>query len=296
MAEPQTTLHDQVMRLQKAGVDPEKIKAFIVQWGQEQRAAPPAAAQPPGQPLGPNPLYGIRWVPQEEWDKLTLGEKFKGAVEAGGRMMGNTWFGPQETDFAFTYPKTFLATGAIPHGRKLLEGLRRLGGISSQRAAANMRAVSQRMQGQSVPTASLQEPLAEYQQLAQWGRGARAANRLATKTSEGQPLDWGEAEKAISALSRLSANEFNNLNPQMQRQVIIVRDALRSAMADTATTKWGSQGRLGDQYMKGVREYARAKRAEDVADTAKQAALKFGVPMSGVGAGGGFLAWLLGDK
>lgn len=235
------------------------------------------------------------FIPDEDWAKLSGGEKLRNMLQWGGRALGGAVFGPAGVDAA-NNPKTTMATAAIGPATKVVKAVapkavelvRRGAGISSERAAANMQAASQASQNVPVSVDKLTEPLVRAIELSETSRLPRVVTRLVSRVNAG-PLNWRQAEDFVSTMSRLSANDFNSLTPQMQRQVIAIRDALRESMEEAAETVG-----KGDQYMSGVREYAKAARANKALDKARKTVLPPLVQGAGLGAAGTLIYKLLG--
>lgn len=144
-------------------------------------------------------------------------------------------------------------------------------GISKVRAGQNIADAANAAKGVPVTkVADIKTAGARAQQLqAAGGRMPRAATRLIAQIEKNNELTFQEAQDFASNLSRLSANEFNSLNPQMQRQIAEMTKALRTAITDAAETVG-----KGDQYAKGVSEYAKAARAAERWEKAKPALIK----------------------
>jgi hypothetical protein len=89
------------------------------------------------------------------------------------------------------------------------------------------------------------------------------------------PMDFEEARDFYSNVSRLSANEFNSMNPIVQREMGNLRSAMNTSLQDAA----GSVGK-GAEYGSAMKEYARAAKLkgmkESLVDGLKRAALPAG--------------------
>jgi hypothetical protein len=83
----------------------------------------------------------------------------------------------------------------------------------------------------------------------------RVASKLANRLNNvDEELYWDEARRFYSNISRLSANEYNSMAPQMQRAVGQLGRALGEVLSDTAT----SIGK-GDQYEQAMQLYRTSK-------------------------------------
>jgi methyl-accepting chemotaxis protein len=90
-------------------------------------------------------------------------------------------------------------------------------------------------------------------------------NKVVKNASDGN-LSTREAQDFVSNASRMSANEFNKLSGPIQRQVAEVSKALRQALTESL-----DEVGKGEQYAKGVREYARGAKVEKYGKRAVQA-------------------------
>lgn len=132
---------------------------------------------------------------------------------------------------------------------------------SQTRAAQNMQAASEAAKDVPVRTGGMTQPIARAKELQGTGsRMPRVVTQLQTRINQAAEgnLSFREAADFVSSMSRMSVNERNALNPQMHRQVIAIRDAVRQALTESAETVG-----KGAQYTRGVSEYARAARAAE---------------------------------
>lgn len=90
-----------------------------------------------------------------------------------------------------------------------------------------------------------------------------------------------------SNISRLSANEMGRLTPVMAREVASMRVALNNALAQAAR----QAGHL-DEYRAAMREYAQAKRVENIIKAAVEGAKKAAPYAAATGAAAGVGGWL----
>lgn len=236
----------------------------------KQATAPPAAATrgmtPPSTMQEPSqPAAGE--MSNEAWAALPTGEKARQALQWGGKVIaGMTGMGGAGRE-AVDNPKTTLTLAAVGPAVKQIgalapraaEGVRRIGGISKIRAGANIQAAEQAagdvpLNVEKVGAEGLRA--VELQQAG--GRMPRVVSQLMQRiTSPGAAeLTFKEARDFYSNLSRLSANEFGSVNPTMQRQLGAMRAALHDSLVGAADTVG-----KGEQYAKGMSEYAKASRA-----------------------------------
>ena len=113
----------------------------------------------------------------------------------------------------------------------------------------------------------------------------RVASKLANRLNNvDEELYWDEARRFYSNISRLSANEYNAMNPQMQRAVGQLGHALGDVLQSTAKVVG-----QGDAYNQAMNLYARSKRWQELGSDAWQFIKRAAPPAIGVGAGGRFL-------
>jgi hypothetical protein len=83
----------------------------------------------------------------------------------------------------------------------------------------------------------------------------RVASRLANRLNNiDEELYWDEARRFYSNISRLSANEYNSMAPQMQRAVGELGRSLNDVLQTTADSV-----DKGDEYAQAMQLYAKAK-------------------------------------
>lgn len=149
---------------------------------------------------------------------------------------------------------------AVASGVKAVPGLvARAAGISKARAITNIGEASQAAQGAAVGTEGVGNIGLRAMELQQaGGRMPRVITQLMQRVTNPKlgEMTFEEARDFYSNISRLSANEFGTLNPVMQRQVGMMKAALHEALTAAAETVG-----KGEQYAKGISEYAKAGRA-----------------------------------
>ena len=91
------------------------------------------------------------------------------------------------------------------------------------------------------------------------------------------PITYSEARDFYSNISRLSADEYNRLNPIMKRQVGMIASALKDDIGDAA----GQVGQAA-KYYSAMKNYAQASRLLRAAGTIGNWALKATVAAGGV--------------
>lgn len=89
--------------------------------------------------------------------------------------------------------------------------------------------------------------------------GAKGTPRVASKLANplnnvDEELYWDEARRFYSNISRLSANEYNSMNPQLQRAVGQLERVLNDVLNDTAA----GVGK-GDDYAQAMQFWGKAK-------------------------------------
>lgn len=255
---------------------------------------PPQTAPPPQATMGmmePSTAQGDPSAPptgemsEEAWAAMPAGEKMRNVAQWGGKALAGM-FGMGAPGIlnpgvnAVEHPKTTMATAAIPLAAGaalrqvpgIMEGAKRLGGISKARAGANIQAAEQAAGGvpinpEGVGTAGLRAM--ELKEAG--GRLPQVVSKLMQRiTSPDAPdLTFAEARDFYSNLSRLSTNEFGSLNPTMQRQIGLMKEALHESLVQAA----GTVGK-GEQYAKGISEYAKAGQAAKRWDELKPVVMK----------------------
>lgn len=265
-----------VQRMVTANEPEDNIRVVIEHYGAsaapKPKATPPPASATIGmidqstkkgdpQPEQPFGSLGIQTVSDKDWGQMTAQQRMQGVLRA----VGNTVLGSGGRD-AIDNPKTTLATAALPLVGKaaeavpgILEGGKRLAGISKLRAGANIGAAATAAKDVALNTEGVgTEGLRALELQAAGGRLPRVASQLMQRITspDAGDLTFEEARDFYSNLSRLSANEFGNLNPTMQRQLGAMKDALHQALVDAA----GTVGK-GEEYASGISEYAKASRA-----------------------------------
>lgn len=179
----------------------------------------------------------------------------------------------------------------------VIEGGRRLAGVSSTRAAANIQAATKAATGAVVDTqAPGRAGLRAMELQAAGGSMPRAATQFMRRITDPKAADltFEEARDFYSNLSRMSSNDFGRLNPVMQRQIGEMRAALHEALVASAESVGA-----GQQYASGIKEYAKAAHAAQQWDAAKPALMRTlrrlgGFVAGGAGAGAAY-KWATGD-
>lgn len=179
--------------------------------------------------------------------------------------------------------------GGLKGGSQLVSAIpgmaRRALGISSARAGERLSSVAAAAKDVPVSGTTVEPTLVRAGELVATGsRRPKAVMQLMKRLEGGGDLSFQEAQDFASSMSRLSANEYNSLNPQMQRQVTVIRNALRDALTSAAETVG-----KGAEYQKGISEYARAAKAAERWEAIKPTlgvALKRGLEGAGLATGG----------
>lgn len=177
-------------------------------------------------------------------------------------------------------PVSAVASGvrAVPAlAAKGVEAGRRIAGLSKFRAGTNIDAAVAAAKDVPLDTTAVKTAVDQMMQYAQPGEFIETVPRvvrgLAKRITSGVPLTVEKARLYYPAISRGSANEFANLTPNMQRLLGGLKAPLNEAITAAAETVG-----KGEQYAKGIGEYARASKAEkfvtDKAAPAAMAALK----------------------
>jgi hypothetical protein len=218
---------------------------------------------------------------------LGLARATKGGAEI--TQQGKTWQGTKDvvggTLQAATIPSTFMggpaaetgAEAAVTAGGKLFGSAEHAGQLfDTVRAAAKDKPIEL--------TDEVYDALKNIKQLADAGaKGTpRVASKLANRLNNvDEELYWDEARRFYSNISRLSANEYASMAPQMQRAVGQLGRALGGVLNDTAA----SVGK-GEEYAQAMREYARSKSWQQFGAGAWDFIKKAAPYAVGIGAGG----------
>jgi hypothetical protein len=153
---------------------------------------------------------------------------------------------------------------------------------SLERAGGNFQDVMGAAKNKPVPiTNELSGALSRYQELVDRG-GSRsiAVSKLLNRITnpDAGPMTYGEARDFASNISRLSADEFMRLTPQMKQQVGAIRVALNNAVGQTAE----SVGK-GAQYQSAMKEYAKAAQINQLKQQATDVVVRKVLPAAGYG-------------
>jgi|GEM_PF-4767151 hypothetical protein len=204
--------------------------------------------------------YGNSEAVADFMGSLPLGllQATKGGAEV--TQQGKTWQGTKDIVGggmkAATIPSAFMggpeagATAAARAGGRIFGDADRAGQLFSKVAAAAREI--------DVPvTDEMYDAINNAKQLA--NTGAKGLPRVVTKffnriTNVDEPLTWDEARQFYSNVSRLSANEYNNMAPQMQRAVGQFASAFNNTLRSTAEAAG-----MGDEYGQAMQLYARSK-------------------------------------
>ncbi len=158
-------------------------------------------------------------------------------------------------------------------------------GISKARAGANIaEAVAAAKDVPLDVATSIGGPLKEIMGYKGIETVPMSVRSLSKAVESGQPLTVELARKYYPAISRMSANEFASLTPNMQRLV----GGLRAAMNEGITASAETVGK-GAQYAAGMKEYARAGKVGKMVESvtpAAESALRKALEALGIGTGG----------
>jgi len=250
-----------------AGESDEDIDAVV----QSMKASP---SSPTGQTSG--------FMPDEDWAKLSGGEKIQNVLKWGGKAIGGAFLGPGASE-AVENPKTFLASAAIPLSGKKLVGLI----PRTSHASAKFQDVMGAAKNVPVDVEDAGQVALRIEQLANRGGSMpKAARDLLRRVTDPErpPVDYGEIRDFASNISRISADESRRLTPVIRREMGQLSNAV-----NTSAQKAADQAGKGAEHASAMREYARAMRLRDAGDAVKTG-VKKALPYAGA-TGGTF--WLL---
>ena len=211
----------------------------------------------------------------------------KGGAEV--TQSGKTWQGTKDivggTAQALTIPSAFMggpaletgATGAAAATSKVFGNVEKAGQLFNDVAAA---AKDQPIQ----LSEQVYDALKNIKQLADAGaKGTpRVASKLANRLGNvDEELYWDEARRFYSNISRLSANEYGNMAPQMKSAVGQLGRALGGVLNDTAA----AAGKA-DEYAQAMDLYRTSKAWQQFGSNAWTFVKKAAPYAIGVGAGG----------
>lgn len=170
-----------------------------------------------------------------------------------------------------------LAARAYNNGPGIIEGLRRIGGVSTARAGQNIQASMNGAANSPIDLSAVRPALEEAQAKAAYLGSRKAINTLVKRVADpANPILAPEGQRAASALSALA----QSAKPAMRQPIMQLSQALRGATGDAAdqaaTFNLGVTARPG-QYQEGIDEYRRAMAARSLAK-------KLGVAAGTVGA------------
>lgn len=218
---------------------------------------------------------------------LGLLQATKGGAEI--TQPGKAWQGTKDivggVSQAGTIPLSFMggpagevvASGAATLGGKVFGNAEKAGQLFNEVAAA---AKDQPIQ----LTDEVYNALKNIKDLADTGaRGTpKVASRLANRLNNvDEELYWEEARRFYSNISKLSANEYQNMSPQMQSAVGQLGRALGGVLRDTAATAG-----KGDEYAEAMQLWGKSKAWQQFGSNAWTFAKKAAPYAAGVGAGG----------
>lgn len=145
---------------------------------------------------------------------------------------------------------------AIVAGAKSVPGvLARAAGISKVRAGANIAEAVDVAKAVPIDPAHVAAAADDMMQFKGIERVPMVVRKLVTELQQG-PMNVERARQFYPALSRMSANDFASLTPNMQRLVGGLKGVMNEAITDAAATVG-----KGAQYASGMKEYAKAGKA-----------------------------------
>jgi hypothetical protein len=183
-----------------------------------------------------------------------------------------------------------LASGAkgVVSAAKGVPGVMAKGlGISKTRAAQNLGAAAEAAKGAAVNAEMPGQVALRIGELGERGASVpRVVQRFAQRITDPNkgPLTFEEARDYYSNISRLSASDYSKLNGPVKRELAQMKQYLDEAIKATAE----GAGK-GKEYASGMKEYARAAKAQGMLDDAKDIVTPGRVAKYGLGLGAGSL-------
>jgi len=221
-----------------------------------------------------SPLTGPLRAAQGASEQLQSGKRWQGTKDLAGGTLE-----------ALTIPSAFMGGPATEGGATL--ATKAAGKVfgSAEHAGQLFDVVRTAAQDEPIEiTDEVYSALKNVKDLADAGaKGTpRVASKLANRLNNvDQELYWDEARRFYSNISRLSANEYANMAPQMQRAVGQLGRALGDVLQGTAE----SVGK-GDEYAEAMAEYSRSKAWQQFGSDAWDFIKKAAPYAVGVGTGG----------
>lgn len=227
----------------------------------------PSAGQRPSAPST------TEFMTPEKWAALTPAERARNVLKWGGNVIvGMTGMGATGRE-AVEHPIITLATAVVPATRSVKAVM-----PSKVRAGANFQEVMGTARNAPVDISLPGNQALRIMQLSERGatlpKVVRDFLKRITDPNK-KPLVYEEARDFASNISRLSADEFNRLNPALRRELGTLRVTLNTAVEKAAA----SVGK-GEQYRSAMREYARRSTLDDLASDVWKG-VKRGLPLAG---------------
>lgn len=249
------------------GFDPKRAAAIV---REKSAPVPQAAAKPqPSQRLAG---VGIQTVSDEDWAKMTPGQKAQGLIKAAGYGVSSMMGWGKEGREAVDHPALTLATAAIP---SVIKGAK-AAIPSTARAGVNFQEVMGAAKNVPIDISAPGNAALRIMQLSERGGTMPKVVRdiLKRMTDPNKPpMAYEEARDFASNVSRLSADEYSRLTPALKREVGNLRVTLNHAVEKAAA----SAGK-GPQYKAAMKEYAKASQGRQMVDDVKTAAKRWAIP------------------
>ncbi len=165
--------------------------------------------------------------------------------------------------------------------------LTKLAGANKARGAANIADAVTAAKDVPVPASDIATAGDRMMQFKGIERVPMAVRKLVGELHAG-PITVERARQYYPAISRMSANEWNSLTPNMQRLIGSVRGEMNTAITAAADTVG-----KGEQYASGMKEFARGAKLGRYVDTSVKPAVKTALKYLGRGTmiGAGYEAY-----
>lgn len=177
-------------------------------------------------------------------------------------------------------------------GMKAPGVLAKVAGISKPRAVSNLATAAEAAKNVVLNVEKPGQVALQLTEARQFGKYVpRVVDNFVREITDpnAAPMTFEKARKYYSSISELSADEYGKLAPMVKRGIIQLKQALQAELTNAAS----SVGK-GEEYVKGIKEYARASKVAEKAPKVAKIAAGSAAGAVGAGAGYGIVQRLLG--